>query len=79
MDSFADFYRKQFIFATQKEVSESCKKVFSNVTEWVKERDEVITHMMGHLPMSDITIAFMDLLTLESDTNPRITFDILVS
>ena len=79
MDSFAEFYRKQFVFATQKEVSETCRKQFSDISGWVKERDEAIRQMMGHLPMSDLSVAFLDLLTLESQTNPKITFDIIVS
>ena len=79
MDSFEDHYRKDLLFSSKKEVIETKKISFPTISDWIKHRDENIMNIMEQLPVCDTSIAFLDLLHLETDTNPKVSFDVLVS
>ena len=78
MDSFCEFYRKDFIFANQKECSEATNKVYSDIAEWKREKDIIIHGIMDSLPDSDFSIIIMDALKWTSHSDPPVSFDILV-
>ena len=78
MESFCDYYKKDFIFSTREECSEMRKKNHPSLVQWVQERHMDIKNMMTALPDTERSILFMDILTWMTCTEPKVAFDILV-
>ena len=79
MDSFQEYYIKQYIFSTMSEVAEHKRQTFSQMSEWVSHRDRILRQMMNERPTSEMSVAVIDLINLKSQTDPTVSFDVLVS